>query len=172
MERGPAREGNTVAQFFRRRSFRGRHGSKVQIESKAYRTRTSWPVRTANNGQGEKGITKMKTEKFSGTITTAYGKALPQELKFEGTFEAFENESEAIEKNEGLTEAERLDVINNKRKANARAKVTAATLEAAGVSKPDPNSPEVLRESMVVNYMKLSKVDREAAEKIVAGLLG
>lgn len=114
----------------------------------------------------------MTTEKFSGTITTAYGKALSTELKFDGTYEAFSNEAEAVEKNEGLTEAERLDVINNKRKANARAKVTAATLEANGISKPDPNSPDVLREDMITKYMKLSKVARDVAEKVIAGLLG
>lgn len=113
----------------------------------------------------------MKTETFSGTIETAYGNSVSPAVKFSGSFEAFETEVEAIEKNEGLTEEERLTVINNKRKASARATASTKALEAAGIYKPDPNSPDVLKNSMIATYMKLQKVDRETAEKIVAGLL-
>lgn len=113
----------------------------------------------------------MKSEKFSGTVASAYGKQLDTELKFSGEYEAFENLAEADAAKEGLTNDEQLAVINNKRKASARAVATTNALKAAGIEKPDPNSPEVLTENMIVSYMKKTGNDRATAEQIIKTLL-
>jgi hypothetical protein len=114
----------------------------------------------------------MKTETFKGEVASAYGETLPKAIAFSGTFEAFENYDEVVKANEIPSNDDVVGFVNAKRKANARAKATTAALEAAGISKPDPNSPEVLKSNMVKNLMKMKNLDEATATQIVNGLLG
>ncbi len=114
----------------------------------------------------------MRTETFKGTMENAYGEALPKPIPFTGSFEAFESYDEVSKANELPSNDEVVAFVNAKRKANARAKTSTAALEAAGISKPDPNSPEVLKANMVKNLMKMKNLDEATATQIVNGLLG
>jgi hypothetical protein len=78
----------------------------------------------------------MKSAKFSGTMESAYGNKLDTPIKFEGTFEAFENYQEIVAAKEELSNDELVKAINDKRKANARQKAMTAALDAAGIKKP------------------------------------
>lgn len=108
----------------------------------------------------------MKTETFSGTVESAYGKVLPTPVKFSGSFEAVEKVDE-IPDDEKLGPADILQVVNAKRKASARAAATNEALQAAGIAKPDPNDPAVIRQNLVKQFMKQYKVDETTAEKIL-----
>lgn len=109
----------------------------------------------------------MKTESFTGTVESAYGKVLPSKVSFSGTFEKVENVNE-IPDDEKLGPADILDVVNAKRKAAARAKATLEALQAAGIEKPDPNSPDVIRANMVKSLMKLHNISEDVAKQILA----
>lgn len=114
----------------------------------------------------------MKTETFKGEVSSAYGETLPKAIAFSGSYDAFETYDELKSANELPSNDEVVSFVNAKRKANARAKVTVAALETAGISKPDPNSPEVLKSNMVRNLMKMKNLDEATATQIVNGLLG
>ena len=108
----------------------------------------------------------MKTETFKGTVESAYGKVLPSAVSFSGSFEAVEK-IEEIPDDEKLGPADILNVVNAKRKAAARAKATLEALNAAGIEKPDPNSPVVMRANMVKTLMKLHNLDEATATRIL-----
>lgn len=78
----------------------------------------------------------MKTEKFKGTIESAYGSPLATALKFDGEFEAYADYDEAAAANDLPSRDEQVTFVNNRRKANARQKSMQAALDAAGVAKP------------------------------------
>ncbi len=115
----------------------------------------------------------MKTETFKGTVETAYGETLPKPIQFSGSYDKFESIEEVQQK---YTPTEYNDLIvgaaNAASKANARAKATTAALDAAGIAKPDPNSPEVLKANMIKNLMKAKGLDESTATQIINGLLG
>ena len=111
----------------------------------------------------------MKTETFSGTTSTAYGEPLDKPLPVVGTYEAFENKAEIIAANEMPSDDELVAFVNNKRKANARAKATQVALDKAGIAKPDPNSPEVLRKTAIATLVKLYGMDEAVAASIIDG---
>lgn len=108
----------------------------------------------------------MKTETFKGSVESAYGKVLPKKVEFAGSFEAVEAENE-IPESEKLGPSDILDVVNARRKAAARAKATLEALNAAGIEKPDPNNPDVIRASMVKSLMKLHNISEEVATQIL-----
>jgi hypothetical protein len=114
----------------------------------------------------------MKTETFSSTVSTAYGETLTKPVPYSGSYEAFESAEEVAVK---YTKTELDDLIksaaNAAQKANAKSKASTAALEAAGISKPDPNSNEVLEANMVKNLMKRKGLDEETAKQIVSGLM-
>jgi hypothetical protein len=98
----------------------------------------------------------MKTEKFSGTIESAYGKTLPEKLKFAGTYEAFtlpDSKSDEVVSiafpdgadpiTDTVTYGMIYDAVNNKRKAKARQKSMNDTLSEAGIEKPTMEDPQV-----------------------------
>lgn len=110
----------------------------------------------------------MKTETFKGTVESAYGKVLPSPVSFEGNFEAFETYDEIVKANEVPSNDEIVTIVNAKRKATARAAATTEALNAAGIAKPDPNSPDVIRASMVKSLMKLHNVSEDVAKQILS----
>lgn len=113
----------------------------------------------------------MKAQKFQGTVSSAYGKELTTPVSFSGQFDEYESFDEAKAANDLLSNDEHLNAINAKRKAAARAKATTAALDAAGVQKPDPNSPEVLKETMIKNLVKLQGLSEDVARSMVEGML-
>lgn len=110
----------------------------------------------------------MVTEKFSGTVESAYGKVLPSPVKFEGTFEAFASYQEVADAKELPSNDDIVNIVNAKRKAAARALATTEALTAAGIAKPDPNSPVVIRANMVKSLMKLHNISEDVATQILA----
>lgn len=108
----------------------------------------------------------MKTETFKGQVESAYGKVLPSAVAFSGSFEAVQSVDE-IPDDEKLGPADIIDVVNGKRKAAARAKATLEALNAAGITKPDPNDPMTIRMNMVKSLMKLYSLDEATASKIL-----
>lgn len=113
----------------------------------------------------------MKTEKFSGQVTQAYGQDLPSPVKFSGAFDAFENIVEIREKNEFPSDDAIVQVVNAKRKAAARAKATTKALDAAGYEKPAADAALTLWRNMV-STLVLAKRSREQAEQIATATLG
>jgi hypothetical protein len=114
----------------------------------------------------------MKTETFKGEVSSAYGETLPKAIAFSGSFQAYESYDEMKTQNDVPSNDDVLQFRNNQLKANARAKATTAALEAAGISKPDPNSPEVLKAGMIKNLMKAKGMDEATATQVINGLLG
>lgn len=112
----------------------------------------------------------MKTESYTGTMENAYGQTLAAPVKFNGTYEAFESYEELEKAGEIPKGSEIVDFVNSKRKANARQKSMVAALEAAGISKPDPNSPEQIRKNLIAGFVK-SGVSEEIATRQVDALL-
>lgn len=108
----------------------------------------------------------MKSETFKGAVESAYGKVLPTKVEFSGTFESVER-LEEIPDDEKLGPADIIDVVNSRRKAAARAKATLEALNAAGVEKPDPNSPAVIESNMVKSLMKLHNISEDIAKQIL-----
>ena len=91
----------------------------------------------------------MKTEKFTGTIESAYGKVLPSKLSFAGEFQAYETVEELREKNEYPKDTEIVAFVNAKEKANARQKSMNEALTAAGIQKPTMEDPQVQLATMI-----------------------
>lgn len=111
----------------------------------------------------------MKTEAFSGKVESAYGNQLEKAVAFSGNYEAFETYDEVAKANELPSNDEVVTFVNNRRKANAKAKAMTAALDAAGIQKPDPNSPEVLRKGAIANLVKLYGLTEEVAASIIDG---
>jgi hypothetical protein len=109
----------------------------------------------------------MTTETFKGTVESAYGKQLPAAVAFSGSYEAYQTYDEVKAANDVLSNEEMLAVVNAKRKASARAKATVEALQAAGIEKPDANSPETIKANMVKMLMKLHGVDEATATSIL-----
>jgi len=97
----------------------------------------------------------MKTETFSGVVENAYGEKLTTPVKFTGTFEAYEKYEDMQAKNDVPSNDDVLQFRNNQLKANARQKAMTEALEAAGISKPDPNDPKVVLARMIRDVEKL-----------------
>lgn len=109
----------------------------------------------------------MKTETFKGTVESAYGKVLPSPVSFSGSFEAFESFAEVQAAKEEPSNEDIVGIVNAKRKAAARASATNDALQAAGIAKPDPNSPDVIRANMVKSLMKLHNISEDVATQIL-----
>lgn len=113
----------------------------------------------------------MQTETFKGTVESAYGNTLPEAIKFSGSYEKYESMAEAKTANDVLSDEEQLTVINNKRKANARAKATTAALEVAGISKPTLEDPQVQLKQMI-KILVMSGKSESDAQKFAESALG
>lgn len=123
------------------------------------------------HGAGPRIEDTMKTETFEGEVSTAYGKTLDPPVKFSGSFDSFENYEEAETAKELLSKEDELGVINAKRKQKEAAKAKEAALKAAGIEKPDPNSPEVLRDGLIKGLMKRKGLDEATATQVIDELL-
>ena len=105
----------------------------------------------------------MKTEKFSGTIESAYGKPVSPAIKFEGEYSAFESVEEVRTKNEYPSDDEVVTFVNNKKKANARQKAMQAALDAAGYEKPTlETDPQLQLRTLYKVFIASGKSETEA----------
>jgi hypothetical protein len=111
----------------------------------------------------------MKSDTFKGSVESAYGEKLAKAVDFSGTFEAFENYEELTKANEIPSNDEILQFVNAKRKNNARQKAMTDALEAAGISKPDPNDPKVVVARMLRDIEKLDMPEDQ--KKMLAEVL-
>jgi len=114
----------------------------------------------------------MTTEKFNGTIESAYGSPVSPALKFNGTFEAFQTADEIKAANEYPSEADIIDFVNNKRKANARQKEMQATLDAAGYVKPTLETDVQLQLRTLIKVFVASGKSQAEAQTIAETSLG
>lgn len=113
----------------------------------------------------------MKSEKFSGSVASAYGETLSKPVKFDGSFEAYENPTEVRNGGDWPTDNDIVDYVNAKRKASARAKATEAALSAAGYQKPDLSDPTYRRKRMIADFVAMG-VPQEIATQQVDAILG
>jgi len=113
----------------------------------------------------------MKTEKFSGKMESAYGKVLPTPIPFSGSFEALENIDEVKTANEVPDDKEVVAWANGKRKASERQKAMNAALEAAGISKPTLEDPQV-QLLQIIKALRASGRSEEDAIALAETTLG
>ena len=126
----------------------------------------------------------MKVTKFDGTMERAYNyplsklktednSQLPDSLPFSGEFDAFENIGEVNAANEYPKDADIVDFVNNKRKANARQKAMQAVLDSFKVIKPTMKNDEQLQLKTVYDaIMAGGKRTHEQARAIAATTVG
>lgn len=111
----------------------------------------------------------MKSETFKGEVASAYGNQLPKAIQFSGAYQAFENAEEVKTANQWPNDSDIVDFVNTRTKNNERQKAMTAALEAAGITKPDPNDPVVVAARMLRD---IEKLDMPADQKaMIAAVL-
>jgi hypothetical protein len=114
----------------------------------------------------------VETKKFDGTIANAYGKELDTVLAFEGDYQHILFFS-AIPAKEMLDEKEILAVVNNKRKATARATCMQKALDDAGIQKPTLKDDSELQVKTIAKGLAASgKYTEESALALARQMLG
>ena len=114
----------------------------------------------------------MKTMKFEGTIENAYGKPVSPALKFEGSYDTFENAEEMRNKGEWPKDSEIVDWRNSQRKANERQKSMTAALTAAGYEKPTLESDVQLQLKSLIKIYVAAKKPYDEAKALAESTLG
>lgn len=104
----------------------------------------------------------MKTEKFSGTMESAYGKVLPSKLSFEGSYEAYTSIDEVRSAKDEPSDDEVVAFVNSKRKAAARQKAMNEALTAAGIEKPTLEDPQVQLATIIKALRAAGRSEAEA----------
>lgn len=113
----------------------------------------------------------MKTETFTATAESAYGKKLDTPIKYQVTFEKYENIGEVRTANDLFKDDEVVDVRNAQKKAAARAKFLQVALDAAGIVKPTLENDSQLRlKSMADIFRANGCSEQEAREKAAQAL--
>jgi len=128
----------------------------------------------------------MRTEKFDGTISSAFGRPVSPTLKFAGKYEAFGPDKnvktyltadwdEALEEiksaNKFPSNEEIVNFVNNRELANARQKQMSITLSEAGIEKPTQEDPQFRFETMVKLIMLNDKKVSEAEARQTASMV-
>lgn len=113
----------------------------------------------------------MKNETFEGVMENAYGKPLPTPIKFAGDYPAFEGIVEVREANAYPKDAEIVDFVNNRAKANARQKAMQAALDAAGIVRPTLENDSQLRLKKMYDILVANGSSHDEARAIAASTL-
>jgi len=121
----------------------------------------------------------MKADKVKGTITTAYGKTLKEHglsvsaLPFEFSYDKLDEKNGddiAAARSEFKTEKDLneaiVGLVNDRRKAKARAEKQEEVLKENGIEKPKREEPEQVYKAMLAQY-RLLKMDEEQAKTLV-----
>lgn len=97
----------------------------------------------------------MTNETVNFVVESAFGEKLPTPVKV-GPYDVslYDNYSEISDKAK-LTDAQYVNAVNARIKSGARAVETAKALKAAGIEKPDQNTPEVIKANMVKGMLKM-----------------
>lgn len=110
------------------------------------------------------------TEQFDGTIESAYGNKLDTALSFSGSYEAYRSLND-VPAEEQPSAKDILQLVNNKRKANARQKAMQDALDKAGIKKPTlEDSAEQFKQ--MVKILMANKKSEEQAKQIANATLG
>jgi hypothetical protein len=110
-----------------------------------------------------------QTTTFKGTIENAYGNPLPKPINYNGEFEELQK-GDALPEKEAPDAEELLAYVNNKRKANARQKAMQSALDAAGITKPTLDQPEVQFKQMVKILTTAGRTEEQARQMANANL--
>lgn len=105
-------------------------------------------------------MAKIVTKK--GSVSTAYGQTLATPVEFEYQVNELQKGDE-IPADEVPDADDILALVNSKRNASARAKAQNEALNAAGVEKPDTNTPD-FRYKQMVKLLTANGMPQEAAE--------
>jgi hypothetical protein len=121
----------------------------------------------------EEGEEKMKKETFNGKVEQAYGEKLPKAIHFSGDYDKLEKSDipSIRTSKEWLSDEDIIDVLNAKRLAASKAKVSTEALNEAGYFKPDAEDPTFVFNSMVKNLMNAKKSEADAV-RMTTGALG
>lgn len=111
-----------------------------------------------------KELDRMKLEKFTGKMESAYGNDLPTPLKFSGEFQAYETIEEIRAANDLPSDKEVVTSVNARRKASEVQKARTAALEAAGIKAPTNEDPRTAHKNMVAILVAQGKTEDEAVD--------
>jgi len=114
----------------------------------------------------------MKTEKFKGKIENAYGKPLAVALPYEAEFDSFESIAEVNAANAYPKDADIVDFLNAKAKANARQKGMQVALDAAGIIKPTLENDGQLRLRSMLKILVAAGKTEDEAKALASATLG
>lgn len=110
------------------------------------------------------------TKIVSGVMRSAYNQELKTPINYSAEYEEL-TEGTPIPADEQLSAKELLDVVNTRRRNNARQKAMQAALDAADVKKPTLEDTSVQRSTMLKVLLAAGKNPQEA-EDIINGILG
>lgn len=104
----------------------------------------------------------MTSETINFEVKSAFGNELPTPVKV-GPYDVslFDNMNE-IPTGQRLNDEQYVNAVNARIKSKARADETAKALKAAGIEKPDQNTPEVIKANMVKGMLKMFPALSEA----------
>lgn len=127
----------------------------------------------------------MKTLTVKGTTEKAHGKKLTDlmlkdgtqntvgSLKFEGTYEAYENYAEVVAANDLPSNEDVVKFRNATRKINARSKALTTALDNAGIVKPTLENDDQLKlQTMFDVFMSIKGTTKEEAREKASAALG
>ena len=106
----------------------------------------------------------MKPQSAKASIEKAYGEKLANPLNFTYSWDSLETMEEVKTANETLSNEEIIDVVNNRRKASARAKETEKQLKAIGIEKPGKDDPRTVTAQFLRSLINAGKDENEARE--------
>jgi hypothetical protein len=110
--------------------------------------------------------------KFSGTLESAYGKALPTPLAYDAEFSLYENPAELRAAGGWPNDATIVKFVNAQAKANARQKATVATLESAGIVKPTIENDDQMKLREMVKILIAAGKSEDESRTLAAATLG
>ncbi len=123
------------------------------------------------NDADRKREAKMKTEKLTGTIESAYGKKLDKPVNYEGTFEAYENVGEVRSANDMPSDDEVVSFRNTQKRNNTRQRLMQEALDKAGIVKPTLENSEELRYKNIYDALIAAGKSVTEAESIAKAAL-
>lgn len=112
----------------------------------------------------------MKTEKFEGSVSSAWGTPIKPSISFQGSYQAYETYEEIVAANDLPSHDEVLKLRNTERKQNQRQQAMIAALESAGYKKPTLEDEAVRVREMVKIFVAAGSSEEVALQKAKAAL--
>ena len=115
----------------------------------------------------------MKTEKKTGSFSSARGQSFSPAVTFEYEFVSYESADELVAAKDELSLAEQVKIRNSQRDIRARQAAQNAKLDEMGVEKQDATNNEQIRlRDMFRTLMTSKKYTEEQAREVAANILG